>query len=94
MKDSFDIFSGTPKRAMWIEAVEGLSNARERMQQIAGEQPGQYFLFCPSTHTSVCEIETFAIPDPKLPTRARSKDVSEKLRIIGLGLPRAMVGGF
>ena len=73
MAGLFDIFSGTFKKAWWIEAVEGLSNARERMQQIAGEQPGQYFLFCPSTHASVCEIETFAIPDPKLLTRARSK---------------------
>jgi hypothetical protein len=65
MKNSFDIFSGTPKKAMWIEAVEGLSNARERMQQIAEEKPGQYFLFCPSTHTCVSEIETFAIPSFK-----------------------------
>ena len=73
MKDRFDIFSGTPKNAMWIEAVEGLSNARDRMQQIAREQPGQYFLFCPSTHTVVSEIETFAIPHPKLPSPAKSK---------------------
>jgi hypothetical protein len=44
MKDTFDIFSGTAKKAMWIEAVEGLSNARERMEQIAADKPGQYFI--------------------------------------------------
>ena len=73
MKASFDIFSGTPKNGMWIEAVDGLPNARERLQQIAGEKPGQYFLFCTSTHTAFSEIETFAIPHPKTLTQAKSK---------------------
>lgn len=77
MKGSFEIFSGTQKNAMWIEAVEGLSNARERMQKIAGEKPGQYFLFCPATHTSVSEIETFAIPHQKPLTQAKSKQSAD-----------------
>lgn len=70
MKDSVDIFSGTPKNAMWIEAVQGLSNARERMQQIAAEKPGQYFLLTP---TFVSEIETFPIPHSKLLTQANDQ---------------------
>jgi hypothetical protein len=61
MKEGFDIFSGTLKDGLWLETVEGLSNARERLQQIAEEKPGQYFLFCPRTNTSVCEIETFRV---------------------------------
>jgi hypothetical protein len=65
MTDFFDIFSGTFKKAWWIEAVEGLSNGRERMQQIAKEKPGEYFLFCTRTHASVAEIHTFAIPYPQ-----------------------------
>jgi hypothetical protein len=65
MKERFDIFSGWPNNAIWIEAVEGLSNARERMGQIAGENPGRYFLFCPRTQASVAEIHTFAVPHPQ-----------------------------
>ena len=73
MAELFDIFSGTFKKASWIEAVQGLSNARERMQQIAEEKPGQYFLFCTRTHASVAEIQTFAMPRPQPVTNAKAK---------------------
>ncbi|HWF38236.1 MAG TPA: hypothetical protein VG322_06945 [Candidatus Acidoferrales bacterium] len=57
----FDIFSGhIDKNALWIETVEGLSNARERMEQIATEKPGQYFIFSPMSHAVLAQIETFA----------------------------------
>jgi len=72
MKDVFDIFSGTQKNAAWIETVEGLSAARERLQQIAREKPGQYFIFSALTHISVCEIETLAIPHPSRVTRPKA----------------------
>ena len=72
MKDVFDIFSGTQKNAAWIETVEGLSAARERLQQIAGKKPGQYFIFSALTRISVCEIETFAIPHPSRVTRPKA----------------------
>jgi len=73
MKDVFDIFSGTQKNAAWIETVEGLSAARERLQQIAGEKPGQYFIFSALTRISVCEIETFAIPHPSPVKRGKAE---------------------
>ena len=72
MKNIFDIFSGTRKDAVWIETVEGLSAARERLQQIAAEKPGQYFIFSALTRASVCEIETFAIPHPSRMKRAKA----------------------
>jgi hypothetical protein len=57
----FDIFSGSPpNNAIWLEAVEGLSNARERMEQIAAENPGKYFIFSVGSRTVLAEIETFA----------------------------------
>jgi hypothetical protein len=44
--DSFDIFSGHSDRdAVWLEAVEGLANAIQRMHEIAAERPGEYFIF-------------------------------------------------
>jgi hypothetical protein len=56
---SFDIFSGTMDRyAMWIEAVPGLAQARERMEQIAKEKPGRYFVFSTANHTILAEIDT------------------------------------
>jgi hypothetical protein len=73
MEKSFDIFSGTQKNAMWVEVVEGLSNARERMQQMAEEKPGQYFVFSTTLHMLICEIETFAMPPEHSVTRYKNK---------------------
>jgi hypothetical protein len=61
---SFDIFSGVPSgNPMWLETVVGLSNARERMEQIAAKKPGQYFVFSIGTHSPVTQIETFQTPE-------------------------------
>ncbi len=61
----FDIFAGVPDRdAMWICAVRGLANAKERMDQIAVERPGRYFIFYPPERTILAQIETFAKPAP------------------------------
>jgi hypothetical protein len=57
---SFDIFTGTSdKDAIWLEAVEGLSNARARMHEIAAQIPGQYFIFSPGDHQILARTETF-----------------------------------
>jgi hypothetical protein len=45
-EQKFDVFSvAINNDARWLECVEGLANARERLEQIAAENPGQYFLF-------------------------------------------------
>jgi hypothetical protein len=57
----FDIFSGarySGKEMKWIEAVPGLTNARERMEKLAAEKPGRYFLFSVSTDTILAKIDT------------------------------------
>lgn len=43
----FDIFRGRLPDADvdWIDSVEGLGAARERMQAIAAARPGPYFVF-------------------------------------------------
>jgi hypothetical protein len=65
MKDrKFDLFSGTLyDDAHWLECVEGLANARERMEQIAAENPGQYFLFSILDQAVLAQIETFKKPE-------------------------------
>jgi hypothetical protein len=55
----FDIFSGSPDNdAMWIEAVSGLSQARERMEQLARQIPGRYFLFSIHSRSLLARIDT------------------------------------
>jgi len=59
----FDIFAGAPDRdAMWVCAVCGLANAKERMEQIAAERPGRYFIFYSPDRTILARTETFAKP--------------------------------
>jgi hypothetical protein len=60
---TFDIFAGaSDEHAIWRESVDGLPIARERLQQIAADDPGQYFIMCCASHTIMGRIETFAIP--------------------------------
>jgi hypothetical protein len=57
---SFDIFSGrSDKDAVWIEAVQGLSNARARMHEIAAQTPGQYSVFSVGSRAVLAQTETF-----------------------------------
>lgn len=55
----FDIFSGSPdKDAMWVEAVAGLANARQRMEDLAFDVPGRYFLFSIHSRSLLAQIDT------------------------------------
>jgi hypothetical protein len=43
---TFDILSGTPQaNPKWLESVAGLANARKRINELAAQRPGQYFIF-------------------------------------------------
>jgi len=58
-----DIFSGDPGAdARWIESTDGLANAKKRMQELAAEKPGKYFILYSATHMVVASIETFGRP--------------------------------
>jgi ligand-binding sensor domain-containing protein len=50
---AFDIFKGRypNQEAVWLETVRGLANARQRMEQIATENPESYFVF--SSHDNL-----------------------------------------
>jgi hypothetical protein len=57
---TFDIFSGAPEEhGLWVEAVEGLSKARQRMGQIAAQNPGKYFLFSGGSQSILAQIQSF-----------------------------------
>lgn len=56
---TYDIFSGQVNNAaIWLEAVEGLGNAYQRMTELASSSPGCYFIFCARTHTVRGSINT------------------------------------
>lgn len=56
---TFHIFSGNNDRdALWVCAVEGLANAKERMDQLAAEKPGAYFVFYTTTHEILSRTDT------------------------------------
>jgi hypothetical protein len=58
---TFDIFSGElEKDARWLEAVQGLASAKERMKQIAAERPGKYFIFCVADRAVLGSMDTLA----------------------------------
>jgi hypothetical protein len=55
----FDLFSGFRDHdAIWKESIEGLENAREKMEKCAAENPGHYFVFSTDTSSVVAEIDT------------------------------------
>jgi hypothetical protein len=46
------------KNAQWVETVGGdLSAARERMQEIATQSPGSYFVFSGQDHSVLAKTE-------------------------------------
>ena len=55
---SYDIFSGTDSDGLWIECVDGLAAATARMNTIAEEIPGLYFVYGSREHTIVARADT------------------------------------
>jgi hypothetical protein len=47
MISAFDVFKRLPDgKPLWIEAVEGLDEARKCMNRLAETAPGDYFIYC------------------------------------------------
>jgi hypothetical protein len=70
-ESSFDIFSGMSRRhGHFIESVQGLMNARERMWEIADEKAGCYFIYSNSHRSILIKIETF---EKKQSAKAKAK---------------------
>lgn len=60
---TFDILAGIPaKNAKWLESVSGLANARKRMEELAAETPGTYFVFNPWSCCVLVQVDTRAKP--------------------------------
>jgi hypothetical protein len=67
----YHIFSGSrDKDALWLESVEGLGAAHEKMKERAAEKPGPYFIFCTKTHAVLASINTSSENDIKAPRQS------------------------
>jgi len=56
---TFHVFSGfRDKDPLWLDSVEGLGTANERMEQLAAEKPGPYFIFSTDTYNVLASIDT------------------------------------
>ena len=57
---TFDIFGSSGKKnyALWLECIEGLHAATERMYEIAAQQPGIYFVHNLRKHSVVAKADT------------------------------------
>jgi len=57
---TYDIFAGRygDLDVRWIQAVEGLSCANERMKEIAAKQYGPYFIFDAHSHKVLASVDT------------------------------------
>lgn len=76
MEDSaFDIFSGIPYGdCKWMQSVNGLGAAHKRLQEIAAETPGKYFMFnawnsCVLTQVDTGKVIAQADPSAQVPTK-------------------------
>jgi hypothetical protein len=56
---TYDVFSGTGYGdAKWLEAAKGLTAANQRMQELAEQTPGPYFVFSAQSNEILAAIDT------------------------------------
>jgi len=53
----YHIFSGLNEDALWVEAVDGLRNAYDRMKKLAAAFPGPYFIYSAETYEIVATFD-------------------------------------
>jgi hypothetical protein len=49
MIPTFDIFRVKDGSPLWAECVQTLDEAKSRVQELAGSQPGEYLIYCQKT---------------------------------------------
>ena len=55
----YDIFSGSGQNdALWLECIEGLDAARDRMYEIAAQRPGMYYVLNLQARLLVAKTDT------------------------------------
>jgi hypothetical protein len=62
MNRTFDIFLGSGEHdALWLECIEGLDAATQRMNEIAAERPGRYFVLSLPDRFVIAKTDTTSL---------------------------------
>ena len=76
---TLDIFRGSLKNgALWIESVDGLEAATQRMYQFSAYKPGPYFVFECKERKVLASIDTSLTRKPTTGT-SRKKLATDKV---------------
>ena len=59
MGSTFDIFKVASDGPLWVEAVQGLEKAKERMAHLALTSPGEYFIHSQEQGVVVKQTQEF-----------------------------------
>jgi hypothetical protein len=85
MVDStFDIFRVTSKGPLWVEAILGLREAKERMALLVLSSPGEYFIHSQGEGVVVKTDREFPeeiLLDEKCPSRAEIKRTGRRVQL-------------
>jgi len=57
----FHLFSGGEKNALWVGAVTDAAMAQERIEEMARETPGRYFVFSSENEAVVAVVDSSSI---------------------------------
>jgi hypothetical protein len=62
----YHVFQGTKDvDALWLASAEGLLDAKQKMQQLAAQKPGKYFVFYLPDSLIVASADSTKSPAPK-----------------------------
>ncbi len=63
---TYDLFSGSQDEGpVWLETVQGLAAACERMKERSQTHPGEYFVLCTTSHRILAAIDTTQSRNPQ-----------------------------
>jgi hypothetical protein len=70
---SYDIFWVDQEgEAVWQSSIEGIWNAKKRMEELARKKPGKYYIFSASENRTVARLD-MATPGPTVDRRRLAK---------------------
>jgi hypothetical protein len=71
---TYDIFRDDPAgRPVWVEAVEGLEHAMNRIEELAASDPADYYLYCAQAGKIIRHLKTRSIRTDERPGDAPQK---------------------
>ena len=71
---TYDIFRDEPDGSpLWVEAVEGLEHAMNRMEELASSDPSDYYLYCAQAGRIIRRLKARSVRTSDQPGEAPQK---------------------